>query len=292
MTDYITPELVKKALVSRAPDSNKGTFGSVLEICGSYSMAGAAVMAGKGALRCGAGLLKIALPKSIYPIAAGAIYESVFYPLEDSEDGNIHKSQTPFLLKKAGESSSVLIGCGMKNNSHTAFITQAFLERCRTPMVLDADALNSIAENTEVLKRAKAPVILTPHPGEMARLAKLTVKQVQENREELARDFAREYGVYLVLKGAGTAAASPEGRVFVNTTGNPGMATGGSGDVLAGMIASLLAQNPEKPFECACAGVYFHGFAGDIAVEKYGEISMLPTDLIDCIPAAFRFVVS
>lgn len=286
--EAINIETVHKAVVERKVNSNKGTFGSLLEICGSYSMAGAAIMAGKGALRCGVGLLKIALPESIYPIAASAIYESVFYPVKENESGSFDKSQTPFLLKRAEECKSVLIGCGMKNNSHTSFIVNSFIERCSTPIVLDADALNAVSDNVGILKNAKAPVVLTPHPGEMARLAKLTVNQVQKNREELAVNFAKEYGVYLVLKGAGTVVASPDGRHLINHTGNPGMSTGGSGDVLAGMISSLVAQNPRKPFECACAGVYLHGLAGDIASDELGEISMLPTDLIECIPKAFK----
>lgn len=280
-------ELVKSAIIKRIPESNKGTYGSLLAICGSYSMAGAGILAGKGALRCGLGLLKMAVPKSIYPIVASAIYESVFYPCNENEKGTIIKTETPYLLKKANESSAVLIGCGMQNNRDAYFIVNSFLERCTVPIVLDADALNAICNDLDALKSATAPVIITPHPGEMARLAKLTVSEVQSNREQVALNFAKEYGVYVVLKGNNTIVATPCGKSFVNTTGNAGMATGGSGDVLAGMISSLLAQNPEKPLECACAGVYLHGLAGDIAKEKFGEIPMLPTDLIDCIPNAY-----
>ncbi len=280
-------ELVKSAIVKREPESNKGTYGSLLMICGSYSMAGAGILAGKGALRCGVGLLKMAVPKSIYPIVASAIYESVFYPVTENESGTHNKYETPFLLKKSQDSKAVLIGCGMQNNRDTFFIVNSFLRKCDVPIVLDADALNAVCNNLEVFKSAKVPVIITPHPGEMARLAKLTVQQVQSNRKQVAAKFAKEYGVYVVLKGNKTIVASPDGETFVNNTGNAGMATGGSGDVLAGMISSLLAQNPAKPLECACAGVYLHGMAGDIAKEKFGEIPMLPTDLVDCIPKAF-----
>ena len=185
------------------------------------------------------------------------------------------------------ESNAVLIGCGMQNNRDTYFIVNSFLEKCTVPIVLDADALNAICSNLDALKLAKVPVVITPHPKEMARLLKISVAEVQSNREQVAVNFAREYNVYVVLKGHNTVVASPNGDVFVNTTGNAGMATGGSGDVLAGMISSLLAQNPKKPLECACAGVYLHGMAGDIAKVKFGEISMLPTDLINCIPKAF-----
>ena len=283
----IDKSLVNSGIVKRTQESNKGTYGSLLTICGSYSMAGASILAGKGALRCGIGLLKMAVPKSIYPIVASAIYESVFYPVSENESGTHNKYETPFLLEKSKESNAVLIGCGMQNNRDTYFIVNSFLEKCTVPIVLDADALNAICSNLDALKLAKVPVVITPHPKEMARLLKISVAEVQSNREQVAVNFAREYNVYVVLKGHNTVVASPNGDVFVNTTGNAGMATGGSGDVLAGMISSLLAQNPKKPLECACAGVYLHGMAGDIAKVKFGEISMLPTDLINCIPKAF-----
>lgn len=283
----IDKSLVNSGIVKRTQESNKGTYGSLLTICGSYSMAGASILAGKGALRCGIGLLKMAVPKSIYPIVASAIYESVYYPVSENESGTHNKYETPFLLEKSKESNAVLIGCGMQNNRDTYFIVNSFLEKCTVPIVLDADALNAICSNLDALKLAKVPVVITPHPKEMARLLKISVADVQSNREQVAVNFAREYNVYVVLKGHNTVVASPNGDVFVNTTGNAGMATGGSGDVLAGMISSLLAQNPKKPLECACAGVYLHGMAGDIAKVKFGEISMLPTDLINCIPKAF-----
>ena len=279
--------IVKKAVFNRPDDANKGTLGSLLCICGCYGMAGAAIMAGKAALRCGLGLLKTALPKSIYPIAAGAIFESVFFPLEETSDGKISKSNIDFLLCEAEKSSAVLIGCGLSVCNDTEKLVNSFIENCTKPLVLDADALNCVAKNTDILKKAKSPIIITPHPGEMARLVKLTPKAVNENRAEIAADFAKEYGVVTVLKGSGTIIASPEGRVMINRTGNSGMATGGSGDVLAGMTGSLLAQGA-KPFDAAAAAVYLHGLSGDIAAEKLGKISMLPTDLIDEIAQAFR----
>ena len=279
--------IVKKAVFNRPDDANKVTLGSLLCICGCYGMAGAAIMAGKAALRCGLGLLKTALPKSIYPIAAGAIFESVFFPLEETSDGKISKSNIDFLLCEAKKSSAVLIGCGLSVCNDTEKLVNSFIENCTKPLVLDADALNCVAKNPDILKKAKVPIIITPHPGEMARLVKLTPKAVNENRAEISADFAKEYGVVTVLKGSGTIIASPEGRVMINRTGNSGMATGGSGDVLAGMTGSLLAQGA-KPFDAAAAAVYLHGLSGDIAAEKLGKISMLPTDLIDEIPQAFR----
>lgn len=279
--------IVKKAVFNRPDDANKGTLGSLLCICGCYGMAGAAIMAGKAALRCGLGLLKTALPKSIYPIAAGAIFESVFFPLDETSDGKISKCNIDFLLCEAEKSSAVLIGCGLSVCDNTEELINSFIENCTKPLVLDADALNCVAKNTDILKKAKAPIIITPHPGEMARLVKSTPKAVNANRAEISADFAKEYGVVTVLKGAGTIIASPEGRVMINRTGNSGMATGGSGDVLAGMTGSLLAQGANV-FDAASAAVYLHGLSGDIAAEKLGRISMLPTDLIDEIPQAFR----
>lgn len=279
--------IVKKAVFDRPDDANKGTLGSLLCICGSFGMAGAAIMAGKAALRCGLGLLKTALPKSIYPIAAGAIFESVFFPLEETTDGKISKSNIDFLLCEAEKSSAVLIGCGLSVCEDTKSLVNSFIENCTKPLVLDADALNCVAVNPDILKKAKAPIIITPHPGEMARLVKSTPKAVNESRAEIATYFAKEYGVVTVLKGAGTIIASPDGRVMINRTGNSGMATGGSGDVLAGMTGSLLSQGA-KPFDAAAAAVYLHGLAGDIAAEKLSKISMLPTDLINEIPQAYK----
>lgn len=279
--------IVKKAVFNRPDDANKGTLGSLLCICGCYGMAGAAIMAGKAALRCGLGLLKTALPKSIYPIAAGAIFESVFFPLDETPDGKISKSNIDFLLCESEKSSAVLIGCGLSVCNDTEELVNSFIENCTKPLVLDADALNCVAKNTDILKKAKAPIIITPHPGEMARLVKSTPKAVNENRAEITADFAKRYGVVTVLKGSGTIIASPDGKILINRTGNSGMATGGSGDVLAGMAGSLLAQGA-KAFNAASAAVYLHGLAGDLTAEKLGRISMLPTDLIDEIPQAFR----
>lgn len=279
--------IVKKTVFSRPDNANKGTLGSLLCICGCYSMAGAAIMAGKAALRCGLGLLKTALPKSIYPIAAGAIFESVFFPLEETTDGKISKSNIEFLLYEAEKSSAVLIGCGLSVCDDTEALVNSFIEHCTKPLVLDADALNCIANNPDILKKANAPIITTPHPGEMARLVKSTPKDVNESRDKIASCFAKEYGVVTVLKGKDTIIASPDGKIMINRTGNSGMATGGSGDVLAGMTGSLLAQGA-NPFDTASAAVYLHGLAGDIAAEKLGKISMLPTDLINEIPQAYK----
>lgn len=278
--------LFNKAVFNRPDDSNKGTLGSLLCICGSYGMAGAAIMAGKAALRCGIGLLKIAVPKSIYPVCATNILESVYYPLEETSNGVISSKSTDFLLEKCEKSSAVVIGCGLSVCDDTKNLVQSVITNCEKPLVIDADALNCICNKPEILKNLKAPAIITPHPGEMARLLHSTPKTVNSNRENTAIDFAKKFGVVTVLKGAGTIIASPDGEVYINHTGNSGMATGGSGDVLSGIIGSLLAQGA-SPINAAAAGVFLHGTIGDLAAEKLGKISMLPTDMIDMIPTAY-----
>lgn len=278
--------LFNKAVFNRPDDSNKGTLGSLLCICGSYGMAGAAIMAGKAALRCGIGLLKIAVPKSIYPVCATNILESVYYPLEETSNGVISSKNTDFLLEMCEKSSAVVIGCGLSVCDDTKNLVQSVITNCKKPLVIDADALNCICNKPEILKNLKAPAIITPHPGEMARLLHSTPKTVNSSRENTAIDFAKKFGVVTVLKGAGTIIASPDGEVYINHTGNSGMATGGSGDVLSGIIGSLLAQGA-APINAAAAGVFLHGTIGDLAAEKLGKISMLPTDMIDMIPTAY-----
>lgn len=278
--------LFNKAVFNRPDDSNKGSLGSLLCICGSYGMAGAAIMAGKAALRCGIGLLKIAVPKSIYPVCATNILESVYYPLEETSNGVISSKNTDFLLEMCEKSSAVVIGCGLSVCDDTKNLVQSVITNCEKPLVIDADALNCICNKPEILKNLKAPAIITPHPGEIARLLHSTPKTVNSNRENTAIDFAKKFGVVTVLKGAGTIIASPDGEVYINHTGNSGMATGGSGDVLSGIIGSLLAQGA-APINAAAAGVFLHGTIGDLAAEKLGKISMLPTDMIDMIPTAY-----
>lgn len=278
--------LFNKAVFNRPDDSNKGTLGSLLCICGSYGMAGAAIMAGKAALRCGIGLLKIAVPKSIYPVCATNILESVYYPLEETSNGVISSRNTDFLLEMCEKSSAVVIGCGLSVCDDTKNLVQSVITNCEKPIVIDADALNCICDEPQILNHLKAPAIITPHPGEMARLLHTTPKAVNSDRENTAINFAKKYGVVTVLKGAGTIIAAPNGTAYINHTGNSGMATGGSGDVLSGIIGSLLAQGA-SPINAAAAGVFLHGTIGDLAAEKLGKISMLPTDMIDMIPTAY-----
>ena len=276
---------VKRAVPLRPDDANKGTMGSLLSVCGCYGMAGAAILSGRAALRSGLGLLKSALPESIYPIVASAVPESVFYPLSQSGRA-LSADNLPALLEYAAGSRAVMIGCGLSVCADTRAIVRGMLASCRVPILLDADALNCIAGEPELLRGAAAPAVVTPHPAEMGRMIGKTAAEVNSARIQTAARFAEEYGAVTLLKGAGTFIASPDGRLVLNTTGNSGMATGGSGDVLSGIIGALLAQGAE-PFDAAAAGAYLHGLAGDLAAERLGRTSMLPGDIIDELPGAF-----
>lgn len=273
--EYIGSQLLPK----RKKSSHKGTYGTLLAVCGSYGMAGAAVMSGMSALRSGVGLLNLALPRSVYPIAAQKLTEAVFSPMKENVYGTVSAEEIDRLKALSIKSTAMLIGCGMGHNSETEAITAELLKAAKCPVIVDADGINSLVPNIDILRSLNTPVILTPHPGEMARLLGCSVSQVQNNRKALASEFTQKYNAVLVLKGACTL-VSYKGEVFVNLTGNAGMARGGSGDVLAGIIGSLLAQGIE-PLRAAAVGVYIHGVAGDRCRDRLSQASMLPTDMID-----------
>lgn len=278
--------------VPRNPETNKGNYGHLLAVCGQEGMAGAAVLAAKAAVRCGTGLVNLALPRSIYPVAAGHLTEPIFTLLQDGPQGERQ------IDEQLARSTACLIGCGIGTGDVQRQRVYRILSQTRVPVVLDADGINAVAENIDVLETASAPLILTPHPGEMARLLGIRVQEVQENRLEIARSFVQKYPVILVLKGHHTLIAVPSnmlpeqatshftGKVYINPTGNPGMAKGGSGDVLAGMIAAFCAQGVE-PWRAAVSGAYLHGLVGDRCAAKYSERAMLPTDLLEELPALF-----
>ncbi len=264
----------------RDPEGHKGTYGRLLMLCGSVGMAGACIMAARGALRSGVGLLNIAIPHALYPILAPAVPEAVF-TLYDPE-------ATAFegVIEALSKADACLIGCGLGTAAYAQRLVQVVLEQAKCPLVLDADALNLLADAPEKLLTPGTPVIVTPHPGEMVRLSKKRMEDLRADRIRAAREFAAKYRVITVLKGAGTIVAAPDGETRVNTTGNPGMAKGGSGDVLAGIVGALTAQGM-KPFEAAYAAVCIHGAAGDRCAKALSQHAMLPTDLIETLPAVF-----
>ncbi len=279
-------DFVKPILKPRDPESNKGTYGRLLCVCGSEGMAGAALMSAKAAARCGTGIVNAAVPRSIYGIVASHAAEPVFTLLDYDDKGNLSESSRAALKESLGKASACLIGCGLGRSKGAVEALELVLAQSRVPLIIDADGINILAENINRLSEVKVPVILTPHPGEMARLMRTTVPDVQSNRLAYAKQFAAEHRVILVLKGAGTLIAEPDGKTYLNPTGNAGMAKGGSGDVLAGMVSALAAQGIDL-IQAAAGAVYLHGAAGDRCAQKLSQCAMLPTDIIDALPELF-----
>src|SRR6266704_3458094 len=266
----------------RVPDSNKGTYGKVLIIGGSRGKTGAAAMAGQAALRAGAGLVTVATAQSVLPIVAVSMSELMTVPLAETSEGTIANQSVSALLK---DKTVVAIGPGLTTVPETSAFVRRVGSECRTQMVIDADGLNALAGFEGDLGGA----VLTPHPGEMARLVGKSVEYVVSDRVEVSKQFAKARNAYVVLKGYRTVVAAPDGSVYINPTGNPGMATGGTGDILTGMIAGILAQEHLGSFiERLCLAVYLHGLAGDLAAEEIGEESLVATDILRFLPKAWQ----
>jgi NAD(P)H-hydrate epimerase len=272
-------------LPPRPLDANKGTFGRVLVVAGSRGMSGAAVLCAGGALRGGAGLVRLAVPEGILPLVALANPCYMTAPLPQDDHGRLCTAALPPLLELVRGNSVAVLGPGLGQNADLGPMLAGVLEQTTTPLVLDADALNMLVGRLDALRAHQGPLVLTPHPGEFARLLGCDIPAVQSRREESAAEFAARHGVLLVLKGSRTVVTDGR-RVYLNTTGNPGMATGGSGDVLGGLIAALIAQHLET-FAAAQLGVYLHGLAGDLARAQVGEASLIASDLLGFLPLAF-----
>jgi NAD(P)H-hydrate epimerase len=271
-------------LAKRASDVHKGDFGHVLVVAGSRGMSGAAIMAGSAALRGGAGLVTVAVPESIWPIVAGANPALMTAPLHDHL-GRLGEDALRPLMDVVQRADVVVLGPGLGKSDSLAQLVTQFVAVCATPMVIDADGLNGLGVNPIALKGAAGPRILTPHPGEFARLTNRKAEELRSPREQLANDFARDFGVTLVLKGRATFVTDGTEQ-YRNATGNPGMATAGTGDVLAGLIGALVGQGL-APFAAAQLGVYLHGLAGDLARDALGETSLTAPDVIEYLPRAF-----
>lgn len=266
--------------------SHKGDYGRLLVLAGSEGMSGAAVLAARAALRAGAGLVTLGVPGRIAPVVAASAPEVMVRPCPETPSGTLAPEALEALGAAAEGCSALVIGPGLGRHPGTAELVRRAAGAFPKPVLLDADALNLLGAAPTILREAPAPRVLTPHPGEMARLLGLE-SLPRSNREEAARDFAAGYGAILVLKGAGTLIASPGGKLLVNPTGNPGMATAGAGDVLSGIIGAFLAGGM-LPYNAAAAGVYIHGLSGDLAAQELGEISLIASDLIERLPEAFR----
>ena len=273
----ITASLVLSLLPPRPPESHKGTFGTLLCLCGSLPYRGAALLAVEGALRAGAGIVQLASVEAVLAVCCVRTPECVLLPLQAGHSGGPSAENLPLLREKLDSCRALLAGPGLTSCTDTAALVRDLVPRTKGAAVLDADALNALAGGD--LPCPKGGLILTPHPGEMARLAGCTIAQVEQDRPAAALRFARENSCVLVLKGHETLVAAPDGRLWKNTTGNAGMARGGSGDVLAGMIAALACAGLE-PADAAVCGVFLHGLAGDLCTKRLGQTSMLPHDML------------
>ncbi len=281
---FVTRQEARSMLPVRPQDGHKGTFGHLLVAAGSVGKSGAAVMTSEAALRGGCGLTTLACPATVQPVVAARLTEVMSAPLADV-DGEVCLQALPDLQALTSEKQAVAIGPGFGLGEQAAEVVRRLLAECPLPMVVDADGLTALVGHLKLLETRQASLVLTPHPGEMARLAQIPISEVQENRVVVARDFALRYGVVLVLKGARTVVALPDGRIRINASGHAGMASGGMGDVLTGLIGSFLAQGLEAD-RAAVLAVFLHGHAADRLVAVHGDAGLLAGDLIAELPAA------
>ena len=280
---------VKPVFGKKETDSNKGSTGRVLVIGGSVGLTGAPCLSALASLRSGSGLVTVSCAKSLYTIIGRKLTEVMTRPVSENCDGSLSSKAFPALIKLLAGHEALVLGPGLGKNKDTGKLVKRLLLNLKVPVVLDADGLNLIAGARDILTKASCKIVITPHPGEMARLTGLSIGAVQRNRIDTALAFSKKYKVVTVLKGARTVIAFPDDRAFVNSTGNPGMATAGAGDVLSGVIGSLLARGitPEK---AAVAGVFIHGLAGDLAAEEKGEYGLIASDIVEKLPYAISSV--
>lgn len=273
----MTPAQIRAAFPARDEYAHKGSTGAGLLVAGSYKMPGAAIIAAKGALNSGIGLLSLAFPDCIYGAVTAHLTESLLLPCFSTSEGCFTDDGFEGIFERARGVRAVAAGPGLGLSEATKNLVYRLITETEKPLVLDADALNAVALDTEILLSRKKdpdgkpyPTLITPHPGEMSRLIGYSIAIVQDERKQNAEVFARKYGVYILLKGHDTVVASPYGETYINRTGCPAMARGGSGDLLTGMLLSFLSQRIE-PYTALCAAAYYHGLAGERAAAKYGE---------------------
>ncbi len=279
-------EFVRANLKPLDDKANKYSAGSAMIFAGSFGMAGAAVLSAKSALRSGAGIVRLAVPGEVYPICAVGVPEAVF-SVVPSEDGKLSPDAYSALESYFSKCGAVAFGPGLGISEGVLNTLAKLLRENTKPLIIDADGINVLSMHIDLLKEKNCPVLLTPHEGEMARLTGKSSDYIRENREKVALDFAKKYGVTLLLKGKDTLIVSEKGDALENPTGNAGLATAGSGDVLTGIISAFLSQG-NSPFEAAAMGAYIHGLSADIAVKDIGERSLIASDIIDYLPKAFK----
>ncbi|NLO73677.1 MAG: NAD(P)H-hydrate dehydratase [candidate division WS1 bacterium] len=287
LTQVLTPDLAASALPGRFPDMHKGDAGRLLIVAGSPGMTGAAALAANAAVRAGAGLVYLAVPESLNAILEGKCTEPLTLPIAETVDGTLSPAAAEPILKRALDCDAVVLGPGLSRHQETAELARRLTQEIRVPLVVDADALNALSGQADLLLRRRGSTVLTPHPGEMTRLTGLSMEAVQADRLNVARRAADEWRCAVVLKGAGTVIAEPGGRAAINTTGNSGLASGGTGDILAGMLGAFLAGG-RSPFEAAAAAVYYHGQAADLFAEEYASRALAASDLLEYLPLALR----
>ncbi len=280
--------IVPRSLLVRRPDTHKGDYGHILVIGGSIGLTGAPCLCAQAALRAGAGLVTLGVPESIYFIVASKLSEVMVHPLSETPQGTLSGSALSALMPLIDQADGIALGPGLSQHPATLEAVRRILVRVKVPTVLDADGIAALRGGRSGLwKRPKGPVVITPHPGEMAQLLGISVESVQRNRRRIVLQAAKALRLVVALKGHRTVVASATGKVYINRTGNPGMATAGMGDVLTGVIAALIGQGLD-PFTAATAGVYVHGLAGDLAARRVGQVSLIASDLLEAIPDAFR----
>ncbi len=286
-SELLTLSDISKKLFFRKPSSHKGSFGHLLVIAGSPGMTGAASLTALSALRVGTGLVTLGIPEDLNPILETKLTEVMTLPLPQSKYKTLCREGFEKIRDFSQKCKAIAIGPGISSTKQTKELVSTIIDQLDIPLVIDADGINVLAGELVLLKQYKGSLIITPHPGEMGRLVGASVEEIQEDRIGFTTALARRIGAIVVLKGARTVIANEEGNSWVNLTGNPGMATGGSGDILTGIISGLLAQKL-SPLEAAKTGVYLHGYAADLAVQEKGEISLIASDTLETIPEAIR----
>lgn len=287
----LTPEtngrkLLAELLPKRKEDSHKGNYGRLAMLCGSVGLTGAPFFAAESAVRAGAGLVGLMVPADIYPIVAVKLNEAMPCPVA-CDSGGVSEAALPEIQKRFAAADACLAGCGLGRGDGAEKIIRTLIKTVSAPVVLDADGINALSGHIDLIVGASCPLVLTPHDGELSRLLGGEILKPGEGRPEAAARLAKSLNAVLVMKGHKTIVASPDGRVYINQTGNPGMAKGGSGDVLAGIIAAFIGQSG-KLFASAAAGVFVHGLAGDMARDEKGEVGMTPTDILSKLPEAIK----
>ena len=285
-TNMITQEIVKSLLPLRATYSHKGSFGKVLILAGSVGMTGAAYLASKAAMRSGTGIVVLGIPRSLNQIMEIKLTEVITLPLAETVKQSLGEEAEETILKLMKNFSVLGIGPGISRQAETQGLVRKIIKKSNIPLVVDADAIYALSEDPAILKKTKVPLVITPHPGEMAQLIKKDVNYILNNQIDISREIAQKYGIVVVLKGARTIIANQEGEVYINVGDNSGMATGGSGDVLTGIICSLIAQGTDN-FSAAIIGVYIHSIAGSLARDIKGERGMIAGDILSQVPQAF-----